>query len=158
MNKRLVNNIVPFLVGVGVLACGAIQDPSDLEDGTKEVWSVLPGILEINAGQIDINVPDTVFVGSPVSVVVTTYGSGCFRKAATTVVMGGLDVFIGPFDSVVTLEGGNQMCPLILRRFQHTATVQFDEPGFGHFEINGRREPGDQRFSIFRPVVVLAGQ
>ena len=114
------------------------------------------GILEGFDQPVVVNVPDTVPVHTPASVVATTYGGGCiFAKAFTTVSVEGLNAVVEPYDSV---DISTRICTLEIRQFVHTAEVQFAEQGTATVRVVGRRvlfaSETDSVMSVERTIVV----
>lgn len=129
---------------------------SDLFTGPHDVARI--GIVD-HFGESEgvIEAPDTVAAGAAFTVLVRTYGGGCTSKGATEVedtVEGG--VLVTPVD--VTREGPDVLCPAVLKRLTHEATVTFEAAGERTITVRGRRvargEP-DEIVLIDRAVDVI---
>ena len=84
--------------------------------------------------QFGIAVPDTVSVGIPFTVSVTTGGGGCHRIGETLVDIVGNTATIRLYDYD---RGSKAICTLILIGFEHIAQVTFDARGAATVVIHG---------------------
>jgi hypothetical protein len=50
--------------------------------------------------------------------------------------------------------GPNGACTMELRLFEHTATVQFAQPGAATLRVRGWKEPGEEEVTVTRQIVV----
>lgn len=90
-------------------------------------WNVRIGTLSTVEPAASIDVPASAVAGEPFTVLVRTSGGGCDRAAGTLAVPGGpARTAIVPSDSVYV---GDDVCPTVLRVFEHEARVTFPEPG-----------------------------
>ena len=82
---------------------------------------------ETDSQQLGIEVPDTVSVGIPFTVSVTTGGNGCRRGGETVVEIVGNTATITPYDySTEKVDGGSDdICTTEGRLFEHIAQVTF---------------------------------
>lgn len=110
------------------------------------------GTIEFFDDPVVISLPDTAAAGEPFTATVRTYGGGCTRKGDTEVDVDGLRANVIPFD--IETVGDQVVCPAVLVRFQHSATITFEEPGTGDVIVQGRREPENELFTVERTVVV----
>ena len=84
-----------------------------------------------------VEAPDTVQVGQPFAVTVTTTGpDGCWRKERTEASVRGLTATISPFD--VDTQGYGVACTQAVVEIIHTAELTFAEAGAGVISVRGR--------------------
>ena len=104
-------------------------------DGSRTVRE--EGVISLyGRGEEVIFAPDTVRADETFIVTVQTFGDGCVEAADMEVaVMGNLAV-LTPYD-LVSIPGGNEACPSILRRPEHTAQITFKEPGSATLRVKG---------------------
>ena len=95
-------------------------------------------------------VPDTVDLGEPFTVTVTTYGGGCVSKGCTAVSAEGLLATVMPYD-VMAQQG---VCTAILISFEHEAILQFDQTGVARVVIRGRQAPSGEVISEEQSIIV----
>ena len=128
----------------------------DLGTGPEDAGSV--GIIEVqreNSSQtsetddplypVDITAPDTVTVGEPFAVVVTTYGlSGCWEPRGESVSVDGIDASVTPFDVDTRGQPGRDVCTAAITPLNHTFNLQFDQAGEGMLRVDGRRIQGQE--------------
>jgi hypothetical protein len=106
--------------------CGAIFGP----DEHREVGV----ILGLAAGEPAIDLPAQAAAGEEISVVITTtWRDGCARRGFVDLRESGSEVVLTPYDLVS--EG---ICTQAVQEFEHTVTLQFDEPGTRRVIVRGR--------------------
>ncbi len=124
-----------LLLGCALVACA---------DGT----TVELGQIEADGAPLRIGIPASATIGQSVLVGLVTYGDGCvsFEETQVTITEHGAD--ITPYDRR-TLEAE---CPLILRAFDHDATVRFETAGSKVIRLTGRATGtrGGDRFDEVR--------
>lgn len=124
----------------------ALSGCSDLFTGPHDVARV--GIVDhFGESEAVVEAPDTVAAGEAFTVTVRTYGGGCTSKGSTRVedtVEGG--VLITPID--VTREGPDVVCPGILKRLTHEATLTFGATGERTITVRGRRVAHGERDEV----------
>ena len=121
-----------------------------LTDPAHEVR--VPGSLIAFGDTARIELPSRAAVGTPVTIVVTSFADGCSRQGETEVSRGALDVDVAPFD--YRTEGRDVTCPSILRQFRREAVVTFDTPGHALIRIRGMQLPGDQALVLTRQLFI----
>ena len=72
-------------------------------------------------------IPETATAGVPLEMAVWTLGICPLRQGDAEVEVDGRSAVVTPYDFLRT--GDDFACPLIYRRFEHEATVVFEEPG-----------------------------
>lgn len=99
------------------------------------VWSVGPTEGAF-VPPLVLDAPDTVAVGAPFDVTVTTIGmSGCWAAAGQDMEVDGGIVELMPMD----VHSGAEVCTGILLFLSHTSTVTLDSPGEWTLRVRGRR-------------------
>jgi hypothetical protein len=84
-------------------------------------------------------VADSVRVGSPLAVVVTTQGGGCTRRGRTEVrAASALVAEVVPYDSVPSPDSQGYVCTADVRGLEHAAVVQFAARGRATVRVRGR--------------------
>jgi hypothetical protein len=124
-------------IGASIIAAAALCSCDGLFDDSGERSRV--GTISFYSQPVVIEVPDTVAQGQPFSVGVRTYGNGCVSVGRTEAMVSGLQGLVTPYD---TYSGGD-ICPDVLREFDHETTITFDQPGTGVVRFRGMREPED---------------
>lgn len=84
------------------------------------------------------DLPATVQAGAPFTVRIVTYGDGCYQQGPTQVDQQGLRATVTPYDYVPS-NLASVACPAVLRSFEHTAALQFDQPGTAEVLVAGLR-------------------
>jgi hypothetical protein len=108
------------------------------------------GAISFYSEPVTVEAPDTVAVNQPFAVLVRTYGNGCVSQGRTQLVLNGLQATVTPYD----VHDGGDICPDILRMFDHEVTLTFEEAGVGVVTFRGRREPEDTMTTETRVVQV----
>ena len=100
----------------------------------------LPGIIDFHSDGTAgvLTAPETVKAGEEFKVTISTFGSGCEREGDTSVVVTstGASVMVYDFTAATSPE---VVCTQELKRLNHTATLQFTEPGEMLIRVWGRR-------------------
>jgi hypothetical protein len=135
-------------IGASIIAVTALCSCDGLFDDSGERSQV--GTISFFGEPVVIEVPDTVAQGQPFSVGVRTYGNGCVSVGRTEVMVTGLQAVVTPYDT----HGGGEICPDILRRFDHETTITLDQAGTGAVRFRGLREPEDTITTEVRTVHV----
>jgi hypothetical protein len=110
------------------------------------------GTIEYYGEPAQMEVPDLVEQGQPFTVTVATYGNGCIEKGETKVEA--LRAVVRPYDYDTTPLGHD--CDDMLRTYEHTATLSFEEAGTAEVVFYGLKEGagGVTQTSVTRTVVV----
>ncbi len=114
---------------------------------------MLRGIIEFEGNPVRITAPDSVVLGAPATIDVTTYGGGCVSKGETRVTVEDLSAVVEPFDRF-TAPPPDAACTDILRRLSHVVTIKFTKRGVATLQVRGRRVPGDELLEVERTIVV----
>ena len=125
-------------VVLATLAGAACSNPTE---SFRPVYDERPGILPADGpGTIgSVVVADSVSVGRPLTVVVTTQGGGCTRRARTEVrASTQLVAEVLPYDSVPSPDSRGFACTADIRGIQHAAVVQFTVRGRATVRVRGR--------------------
>jgi hypothetical protein len=112
------------------------------------------GVIAFYGDPVQIAAPDTVAVGAPAVVVVTTYGGGCISQGETEITAAGLVAEVRPYDYFVTRLPSNGACPDVLYVYEHVATLRFWRAGRATVRVVGREEPGNTPRTVERTIVV----
>ena len=140
MNSRQFKPLV--LVAVLLFsACDTILGP----DEDRRI-----GVIAFYNLGVTISAPDTVQLGVPFEISITTYGNGCLREGATKVRVRGLQVDVTPYD----IHSGARACTDNLNYFPHKATVTLPTPGLARFLFHGEQSPEHYRITVGRNVFV----
>ena len=102
----------------------------------------VPGILTFRGSPQEISAPATVAVGQEFQVSIATFGGGCEEKGDEGVVVSETGASIFVYDFTTATRPG-VVCTAILKRFQHTVTLRFDQSGQKLIRVWGRQEGGD---------------
>lgn len=100
----------------------------------------LPGVFSFDenaSGQI-VRVPESVRPGQEFQVVITTVGGGCEEQGDQGVVLGMRSAEIHVYD-FTTATRPDTVCTAIIKRFEHTVTLNFPEPGVYALHVWGRQ-------------------
>jgi hypothetical protein len=131
-SHRVVRVVLAALVGA---AC------SNPTESLRPAYEARPGILSADGpGAIgSVVVADSVRVGSPLAVVVTTQGGGCTRRGRTEVrAASALVAEVVPYDSVPSPDSQGYVCTADVRGLEHAAVVQFAARGRATVRVRGR--------------------
>ncbi len=98
-----------------------------------------------------IKAPPTVEANKDFEITVTTSGNGCFSQGDTGVILNesSADVFV--YDLTTATRPGIA-CTMILKQFEHKATLRFSKAGEAVIRVWARRQGGNSPFG--EPVVV----
>jgi len=140
-NRPLLRRWLLFL-GLAVLS-SACSNPMEDDEGQSL------GVIRFYQDPLVIAAPDTVAVGEPFQVSVTTYGGGCTSQGDTRVRVDGRSADITPYD--INRPG---ICIDILNHFEHTASLAFPDPGTIRISFHGMQHPEDILILETREVVV----
>jgi hypothetical protein len=126
--------VLQFAPAGTILAAERSGDPDDpVEHNVK--WDSPPPTGFLFSPKV-IEAPDTVRVGQPTMVRVTTIGDGgCWSADGIDVKRSGSVVELTPFD----VHSGAQICTMILLYLEHPTTLTFDAPGEAVIRVKGRR-------------------
>lgn len=137
--------IIPMTL---LMAC---SEHSDGMSGLADIGNVepglYPGIIKFSDDPILIDVPDNASVGDSITIGLQTYGGGCVTKGETRLDQSTLSVEIAPFDRVID-PGPQGACTHILKTFDHSVVVAFDQTGTANVTIRGREWPANKDFSL----------
>lgn len=137
------------LLAAGLVAgCDALS-PSDSDDELERQ----PAILAFGEDDAEIALPDTVAVGAPAALVVTTQGGGCIRQGETEVEAAPRAADVRVYD-YFPRPSSDRVCTLDLRGLRHEATLRFTQPGTATVRVHGRRQPSTGAFVATRTIVV----
>jgi hypothetical protein len=129
------------LLAAAVLLAGCSITGSD--DGEQ-----LGSIQMLPEVPAQVTVPATAQRGEPFEVTVVTHAAGCASPGSTRVRTRGTTAEVRPYDSV-----SGTSCPYI-GRYDHTATLRFDQPGPATVRIIGMGYPGPETVTIERTVTI----
>jgi hypothetical protein len=94
------------------------------------------GVIDEAGTSIDaLVVPDTVRVGVPFTITVSTFGSSCLRPDGVVARASGTVANVTPYDVTPPSATG---CPADVRAFPRTVTLAFDTPGAATVQLHGR--------------------
>jgi hypothetical protein len=124
-------------VALASAACRSSTEPAP-------VTRLAVGVLASPASAA-LQVPDTVFAGSPFSVRVVTQGDGCLRAAGGEARVKGLTATVTPYDMLY-----NGACDLILLTAAREVLVRFDAPGTASVRVVGAHGTAAERTVIVR--------
>ncbi len=127
------------LAAIVLAGCAASPDngnanPPDGGSSGKRV----PGIIDFYGEPVRVTVPGATEAGEPFAVTVVTYGGGCTEKGEATVMVEALRAEVSPYDydtSAPQLD-----CDDMLRVYEHTVTVIFEETGTAEIVFLGQKE------------------
>ena len=131
--------LIPVITGILVGSCGIIGPDGNLEIGQLIDW--LDPLV----------VPDTVLVGRPFLVTVTTMGSGCTRVDKTEIEFQDNVATITPYD-YEDFSGGD--CPLVQLALHREVELRFPTVGDGQVILRGR-DSSDRIVTVTRVTVVI---
>lgn len=133
-------------LGLAVLtACGSPAEP-----GLRVERQV--GVIG-KRGASALVVPERASAGSPVAVIVHTFGNGCVREADTETLVSGMLADITPYDSFTVAMPSNMACEMRLYAFPHETTLGFASPGGATVRVHGRLSNGAP-ITVTRPIVI----
>lgn len=138
------NRILLAVAAAGLLiACGDSLGPNN-----DEVVAALTFDVSEEFDTPEVFVPDTVRVGQPFSVAITTYHICRLEEGRTAVDVDGLHATVIPYNRFL---GPSPSCADFLAIRQRDVDVQFDERGLGTVTVIGLsaiRYPGEQADTI----------
>ena len=140
--------LLRLAAGAALLGSLACSDPVIIDNR-----QLRPGIL-VNDGipaQIDVSL--TVDRNQPVTVTISTFGTGCDEIGDTQVNGQGNEIEIVPRDWFV-IPLPRQVCSADVRLFTHTAQLSFTQTGAATIRIRGRREPAGDEITLVTNVTV----
>jgi hypothetical protein len=126
------------VVLAALLVGAACSNPTE---SSRPAYEARPGILPADGpGTIgSVVVADSVSVGSPLAVTVTTQGGGCTRRGRTEVrAASALVAEVLPYDSVPSPDSRGYVCTADIRGLEHAAVVQFAVRGRATVRVRGR--------------------
>lgn len=131
--------LTSVLAAIVLAGCAASPDSGNANppDGGSS-GERIPGIIDYYGGPVRVTVPGAAESGKPFAVTVVTYGGGCTKKGEATVMVEALRAEVKPYDydtSAPQLD-----CDDMLRVYEHTVTVSFDEAGTAEIVFLGQRE------------------
>jgi len=133
---------------VAVAACSAFGP-----EGPETVRGA--AILLHHGDTTTVTVPTSVRVGVPVSITATSFGGGCIAKGETELTLRGLEAEVRPYRYETIRLPPNMACTSELRIFQHTVTLEFEQPGVARVRVFGLRRPGETPYVVEREFPVL---
>ena len=137
------------LLAAGLVAgCDALS-PSDSDDDLARQ----PAILAFGEDDAEIALPDTVAVGAPAALVVTTQGGGCIRQGETEVEAAPRAADVRVYD-YFPRPSSELVCTADIRALAHEATLRFTQPGTATVRVHGRRGYGTVPLVVTRTIVV----
>jgi hypothetical protein len=120
----------PLIVVSMLAACGTLDDGA--------IDEVRLGIIDYHDRSDEVlELPGSASPGSAVPVVVRTYGGGCEEAHSMDVEVSDDLIVLTPHDRTYMPADG--ACIAILRRLEHEAVLEFDDPGVKTVRIVGRR-------------------
>ncbi|HET7464298.1 MAG TPA: hypothetical protein VFJ82_23775 [Longimicrobium sp.] len=128
--------------------CGCRLDPTGGGEATRRL-----GTIQFHADPVRIEAPGSVQAGVPFTVRVITYGGGCVTQGDTEASATAGEAQVTVYDRAHD-PGPNGVCTMELRMFEHTATLQFANPGAATLRVRGWKEPDQQEITVTRPIVV----
>jgi hypothetical protein len=132
-----------------LLAAAACGGRSPTEPGSRRVVVIIDNG---GTGIAPLVMPDTVHVGVPFLVTVTTFGGACDHADGSDVSTSGLFADVTPYDLLPPPE---TICIAVLRASPRSIELTFAAPGTGVVRIHGRRFGGGdvtlQRGVVVRP-------
>jgi hypothetical protein len=144
-----------LLTLAAAVACSSGPGPTDAGStdlGTSRAGEGRQvGVLAFHGDTAQVTVPQTVAVGEPATVVVTTYGGGCIRTGDMEVQVTGLVAELTPYDH---FPPAGAICTADLRLNRHTATVQFTQRGRATVRVRGRELPSGRVITAVREITV----
>lgn len=111
------------------------------------------GTIQFHADPIRITAPANVRAGVPFTVQVITYGGGCVSQGDTAAAVTGSEAQVTVYDRAHD-PGPNAVCTMELRMYEHTATLQFAQPGAATLRVRGWKEPEQEEITVTRQIVV----
>lgn len=96
---------------------------------------------------------DTVRAGVPFFVRVTTHGGGCVAQGDTEVEVRGSEARVTVYD-LASDPGSFGVCTADVRKYEHTATLQFPRRGVAMLRVRGWKYPPGEEVTVTRRIVV----
>ena len=140
--------LAAIAAAIGTAGCSQILAPEETRSERR------PAVLAFYTDPVRVLVPDTVAVGAPVTLEITSYGGGCIGQGETDVTVAGLVAEVRPYDYFVTDLPPATACTEELRLYTHVATVQFARAGRALVRVHGWEQPSDRPLALEREVVV----
>src|ERR1043166_2423034 len=132
---------------VAVLAAVAVGCRSPAEQTSRRV---VAAIENGGTGTAPVVLPDTVRVGVPFLVTVTTFGGACDHPDGAEISTSGLFADLTPYDLLPPPE---TICIAILRASPRSMELTLAVPGTGVVRVHGRRLGGGDVTLVGRGVV-----
>jgi hypothetical protein len=111
------------------------------------------GTIDFYSDPVRVSVPDTVFAGVAFNVGVVTYGGGCVTRGDTEAWVNGMESQVTVYDNE---RSGGGVCTDELRMLEHTASLQFAQPGTATVRVRGWKEPEREEVTVTRTILVMA--
>jgi hypothetical protein len=121
---------------LGLVAAIAIGCRSPAEQTSRRV---VAAIANGSPGTAPLVLPDTVRVGVPFLVTVTTFGGACDQPDGADISTSGLLADVTPYDLLPPPE---TVCIAVLRASPRSMTLTLAVPGTGVVRVHGRRLGG----------------
>ena len=136
----------PYVLGL-LLGLGAVGCRSPAEQGSRRVVGIIDNG---GTGIAPLVVPDTVHVGVPFLVTVTTFGGACDHPDGSDVSTNGLLADVTPYELLPPPE---TICIALLRASPQSIELTFATPGDGVVRVHGRTFRGGD-LTLARTIVV----
>ena len=134
------------VVAVGACSVLSLEEPETVRGAA---------ILLHYGDATTVTVPTSARVDVPVSITVTSFGGGCIAQGETEFTLRGLEAEVRPYRYETVRLPPNVACTDELRIFQHTISLEFEEPGDARVRVFGLRRPGDAPHVVERQLTVL---
>jgi hypothetical protein len=138
-------NVVRGLVVALFAACGSPAEP-----GLRVERQV--GVIGESGASLLV-IPERAAAGTPVAIIVHTFGSGCVREADTETLVSGMLADITPYDSFTVSMPSSMACTMRLYAFPHETTVAFASRGVATVRVHGRLDNGAP-ITVTRTIVI----
>lgn len=150
--------VAALLCTAAALGCQAATEPADESAGAMSVpegWTRDVGALfDVPDSSAALSLPRRARVGRPLTITVTTGGSGsCTRPSGASVEIDRLTATVVPLDAH---PGSAIACSRDLRPYPRSVELTFHQAGVAHVVVTGVRlgAPGGM-ISVARSIVVL---
>jgi hypothetical protein len=103
----------------------------------------VPGTIDFGSESKDVIIaPNKVKAGKDFEVKIATVGGGCEREGDVSVILGENTASLFVYD-FTTATQPNVACTMIMKRLEHSATLNFTKPGEAIIRVWGRRIGSD---------------